>query len=260
MAHQKKPQKKNAKTAKKKNGSSMAKRNAPCVVVYGVDWESERGGLLHRVIRELGFRKHDVSPDRLYDQVGSCAGLVGFHPSLRDFGEDAPTCEFLLLCNLNKRQLDDFLMALKIVGVSIPHKAILTKENKSWRFIDLMEQVAQEHEHLVAAAAAKQGSDGTDGDEAAEPSAANAAAAGQEVTGAATEADAAAEGDAAGAASAGYVSAGVASAGHEAVGVAAEDGAVVKGDAADDAAADDATEGDSAGKGKDLLEQEQQGC
>ena len=43
-------------------------------------------------------------------------------------------------------------MALKAVGVLIPRKAILTKENKNWPFATLMSQVGQEHEQLAMAA------------------------------------------------------------------------------------------------------------
>ena len=159
---------KSQKKSKKKGDSHAAKvraakeratkRNAPRVIVYGVEKESERGALLWRVVRELDFDLREARAEQLSDPVGSLAGLMGYRPALAPFDGEAPEGEFLLLCNLNKHQLDDFLMALKIVGVSIPHKAVLTKENRGWSFIELMVQVAQEHEQLAAARAEQEAS------------------------------------------------------------------------------------------------------
>ena len=159
---------KSQKKSKKKGDSHAAKvraakeratkRNAPRVIVYGVEKESERGALLWRVVRELDFDLREARAEQLSDPVGSLAGLMGYRPALAPFDGEAPEGEFLLLCNLNKHQLDDFLMALKIVGVSIPHKAVLTKENRGWSFIELMVQVVQEHEQLAAARAEQEAS------------------------------------------------------------------------------------------------------
>lgn len=177
---QKKPKKKGDSHAAKVRAAKerAAKRSAPRVIVYGVEKESERGALLWRVVRELNFDLREVRAEQLSDPVGSLAGLVGYHPALAPFDGEAPEGEFLLLCNLNKHQLDDFLMALKIVGVSIPHKAVLTKENRGWSFIEFMAQVAQEHEQLAAARAEKEaGAEEFAGDdEAAEESAGGVAA------------------------------------------------------------------------------------
>lgn len=157
---QKKPKKKGDSHVAKVRAAKerAAKRSAPRVAVYGVEKESERGALLRRVVRELDFDLREVHAEQLSDPVGSIAGLVGYHPAFVPFDGETPEGEFLLLCNLNKHQLDDFLMALKIVGVSIPHKAVLTKENRGWSFIELMVQVVQEHEQLAAARAEQEAS------------------------------------------------------------------------------------------------------
>ena len=157
---QKKPKKKGDSHAAKVRAAKerAVKRSVPRVVVYGVEKESERGALLWRVVRELDFDLREARAEQLSDPVGSLAGLMGYRPALAPFDGEAPEGEFLLLCNLNKHQLDDFLMALKIVGVSIPHKAVLTKENRGWSFIELMVQVAQEHEQLAAARAEQEAS------------------------------------------------------------------------------------------------------
>ena len=155
-----------------------AKRSAPRVAVYGVEKESERGALLRRVVRELDFDLREVHAEQLSDPVGSIAGLVGYHPAFVPFDGETPEGEFLLLCNLNKHQLDDFLMALKIVGVSIPHKAVLTRDNRNWSFAELMDQVAQEHEQLAAARTEQEtgAEEFADGDETADETAGDVAA------------------------------------------------------------------------------------
>lgn len=146
------------KNKKPKADGGVRHHNAPLVISYGIAWESERGGLLNRIIRELGFSLRKVNPSQLNDPVGYLAGVVAYRPAVHPFEGEAPEGEFLLLCNLGKRQLDDFLLALKAVGVTIPHKAVLTKENRDWPFSLLMSQVSQEHEQLAAIAA----SDGDD--------------------------------------------------------------------------------------------------
>ncbi len=185
------------KSAKKTGGAG---KNAPLVVVYGMDWESERGGLLRRVIRELGFGLRVVRIEQLADPVGSLAGLVGYRPAMHPFEGEGPDGEFMLLCNLNKRQMGDFLMALKVTGVSIPHKAMLTKNNRDWPFAVLMSEVAEEHERLTAAAGAATAGAATEAAAAtAETAATEAAAATTEAADSATAAKVAATTESAGA-------------------------------------------------------------
>lgn len=135
--------------------SKSGAKNAPLIAVYGVDFESERGKMLRRVIKELSFGIRVVAPEQLNNPVGYIAGLIGYRPSLQGFEGEAPACEFLLLCNLSNKQLDDFLMASKAVGVSVERKAMLTKFNKDWAFGMLIAEVAEEHATLAAAADAQ---------------------------------------------------------------------------------------------------------
>lgn len=141
---------------KKKTGKKPSNaRNTPLVAIYGMDWESERATLVRRVIKELGFALRVVRSTQVLDTVGSIAGLIGYRPALHPFEGEGPDGEFMLVCNLSKKQLDDLLMAMKITGVSIPQKAMLTKTNRDWPFAMLMTQVAEEHEALEAASASE---------------------------------------------------------------------------------------------------------
>ena len=135
------------KAVKQSNGGA---KNAPLVAVYGIDMEGERGQMLRRVVKELGFLLRSVAPEQLNNPVGYVAGLVGYRSALQPFAGEAPTCEFLLMCNLNSKQMDDFLLALKATGANIERKAVLTKFNKDWTFAQLVGEVSQEHETLAA--------------------------------------------------------------------------------------------------------------
>ena len=137
------------KAAKKTSGGA---KNAPLIALYGFDLENERGRLLRRGIKELGFGVRVVAPEQLANPVGYVAGLVGYRAALRPFAGDAPEGEFMLMCNLTSTQLDDFLMALKIMGVKVDRKATLTKFNRDWTFGQLIAEVSEEHDTLTAAA------------------------------------------------------------------------------------------------------------
>ncbi|MDO4183415.1 MAG: DUF3783 domain-containing protein [Coriobacteriia bacterium] len=130
----------------KKAKKSKAKPQAEFrVALYGLAAETPKGAAVRAVLKDLGIPTRTVTPEHLDDPVGAVAGLVGFRPALRPFADEAPKGEFMLLCNLPNAKLDELLAALREADAQVPHKAVVTKFNKQWPFVRLMEEVSQEH-------------------------------------------------------------------------------------------------------------------
>lgn len=117
------------------------------VLLYGIGKESERDRALRAVLRERKLLTLDVAESQLGETVGrlvstNAAAAVDTPPKA------VPEAEFMLLCALGDRQLDRLLAAMRRAGAVVPHKAVLTEQNRSWTLERLIGEVAREHELL----------------------------------------------------------------------------------------------------------------
>ena len=136
------------RSKKKAAGSKKVKPSGPvpCAVLWGLDPSVERGAAVRAVLREMGVVARTALPERLGDPAGAFARLVGFRPSPLPYSGPAPACEeFVLLCGLTDAQVNEFLARSREAGCSVGHKALLTKVNRAWPLVRLMEAVAAEH-------------------------------------------------------------------------------------------------------------------
>ncbi len=127
----------------------------PCAVLWGLGpscgrESAAKGEKVRAICREMGLRVREVEPERLGDAAGAFAGLVGMRPAFTPYDGPAPECEFLLLCNLNNAKVDEFLARSREAGCVVDAKALLTKQNKAWPLIRLIEAVAAEHRQMSA--------------------------------------------------------------------------------------------------------------
>ena len=56
--------------------------------------------------------------------------------------------EFVLLCGLTDAQVNDFLARSREAGCVVGPKALLTKANRAWPLVKLIEAVAAEHAQM----------------------------------------------------------------------------------------------------------------
>lgn len=117
------------------------------VLLYRIGKENERDRTLRAVLHEKGLLTLDVTEAQLGETVGRLVSTNATAVS------DAPQCavpetEFMLLCALGERQLDRLLAAMRRAGVAVPHKAVLTEQNRSWTLERLIREVVREHEAL----------------------------------------------------------------------------------------------------------------
>ena len=117
------------------------------VLLYRIGNESARDRALRDVLRERKLLTLDVTEAQLGETVGR---LVSTNAAA---APDAPPkaaleAEFMLLCALGDRQLDRLLAAMRRADAVVPHKAVLTEQNRNWTLEQLMGEVAREHEAL----------------------------------------------------------------------------------------------------------------
>ena len=141
-----KPNKKAAKKVKPSGPVATA-------VLWGLDPSfgevaGEKGDAVREVLRGLGVRVRVAAPPRLGDPAGAFAGLVGFRPAFTDYAGPVPDGEFVLLCNMSETQVNGFIFGCRETGCSVGPKAVLTKHNKSWPLVRLIEAVAAEHAQM----------------------------------------------------------------------------------------------------------------
>ncbi len=141
-----KPNKKAAKKVKPSGPVATA-------VLWGLDPSfgeaaGEKGDAVREVLRGLGVRVRVAAPPRLGDPAGAFAGLVGFRPAFTDYAGPVPDGEFVLLCNMSETQVNGFISGCREAGCSVGPKAVLTKHNKSWPLVRLIEAVAAEHAQM----------------------------------------------------------------------------------------------------------------
>ncbi len=132
----------------KKNAQKKARKpqqQGPMVALYNLNAGTQRGDAVRDVMGELGIRTRTITAAHLNDSVGSIAGMVGMHPAHKPFAGEAPSDEFMLVCNMPGKQLDALLAALRQADASIDHKAQVTPHNRPWPVHVLMAEIAKEH-------------------------------------------------------------------------------------------------------------------
>ena len=137
---------------KKAAGSKKVKPSgpAPCAVLWGLDPSSERGAAVRAVLREMGVVARTVERERLGDPAGAFARMPGMRPAPVPYDGPDPACdEFVLLCGLTNKQVDEFLARSREAGCSVGTKALLTKANRAWPLVRLMDAVAAEHTQMT---------------------------------------------------------------------------------------------------------------
>ena len=137
---------------KKAAGSKKVKPSGPvpCAVLWGLDPSSERGAAVRAVLREMGVVARTVARERLGDPAGAFARTPGFRPAVVPYAGPAPAVgEFVLLCGLTDAQVNEFLARSREAGCVVGPKALLTKTNRAWPLVRLMDAVAAEHAQMA---------------------------------------------------------------------------------------------------------------
>lgn len=128
----------------------------PLALLLNLGAASPKGAALHALLREVGVSARDVDPSELGDSAGYLAGLPGYVASERPYGGAVPATEFMLLCHMPDSDVTALVRTMRATGVPVGCKAVLTEHNRSWKFVDLVEEVAAEHAAMAQMRAVQQ--------------------------------------------------------------------------------------------------------
>ncbi len=124
-------------------------------VLYYSPKKTKQSAVLKGILVRMKIRIRNISPEQLNRKVGSLAGVSGCEetaaaPSVP--AEQIFPDEVLVLHRFSERRLDELLLAMRKAGVRIPLKAVVTESNCDWTFLELCEEVRQEHQRMTAPA------------------------------------------------------------------------------------------------------------
>lgn len=131
--------------SKKSSSKSKPSGPVPCAVLWGLGPDSERGAAVRAVLREMGLVCRTAMPERLGDPAGAFARLPAMRPRLVPYAGPMPAGEFVLLCGLTQPQVEEFCARCREEDCVVGAKAALTRENRTWPLVRLIEAVKAEH-------------------------------------------------------------------------------------------------------------------
>lgn len=104
---------------------------------------------VEQIAAKLRLRTVIVSSELYSQSIGNLAGYAGFSVSA-DAPADAtlPKTGILVMCGLRNNRMDRLLHALRMTGLVIPHKAVLTQTNASWNVFQLAYELEQERRKM----------------------------------------------------------------------------------------------------------------
>jgi len=124
------------------------------VLLYGLSAAQADGDLVQTALRDAGIPFKEILPQEVGLRVGALAGLDALDAC-------PPMVEPVLLsamvfCGFSEQRLREVLTLLREKGAGTAGlKAVLTPNNRDWRFCDLLEELKKEREALAQIARAR---------------------------------------------------------------------------------------------------------
>lgn len=122
-------------------------------VLYFTPKKTPQTAALKGLLIRMGIRIKNIAPEQANEQVGALAGVAGFEKAGAPAADDPEATaklqeEMLVLCNFSEARLDALLQGMRKFGVRIALKAMLTESNCSWTFLQLYEELQEEHARM----------------------------------------------------------------------------------------------------------------
>lgn len=123
-------------------------------VLYFTPKKTPQTAALKGLLIRMGIRIKNIAPEQANEQVGALAGVAGFEKANTEVttGPEAAANlqeEMLVLCNFSETRLDALLHGMRKSGVRIALKAMLTESNSTWTFLQLYEELSEEHARMT---------------------------------------------------------------------------------------------------------------
>lgn len=114
------------------------------LLTYGFDIKSPRYNEILNVSNKFNIDVKNIEESDLNQKVGYLMGLPGYEKS-KEEKNDKKDLEFLLFSDFDRSELSSFILELRKLGISIPHKSVITETTKDWDFKYLLEHIEVEH-------------------------------------------------------------------------------------------------------------------
>ena len=123
-------------------------------VLYFSPKKTPQTTALKCLLIRIGIRIRNIAPGQVQEQVGALAGTAGFEKAGAASTADPKALEklqeeMLVLCNFSEARLDALLQGMRRSGIRIALKAMLTESNASWTFLQLYEELSEEHARMT---------------------------------------------------------------------------------------------------------------
>lgn len=118
-------------------------------IVLAYNFTPERLGALRLLCMMLKVQLRPVSREQLTQPVGYLAGVQGVAAAEESYAGDEGHEEMLVMCGFMRNDLDRLLAGIRKSKLqSVKLKAMLTQHNALWSGVELLKELAQEHEYM----------------------------------------------------------------------------------------------------------------
>ncbi len=117
--------------------------------ILAYNFTAERLQMLKMVALLCKAQVKAVAREDMLQPVGYLAGVKGIEPVTEKYAGDEATEEMIFLCGFDRPALDKLLVAIKKSKLErIELKAMLTQHNANWSGVELLQEIAEEHEYM----------------------------------------------------------------------------------------------------------------
>lgn len=118
--------------------------------ILAYNFTPERLQMLKMVALLCKAQVKAVAREDMLQPVGYIAGIKGIAPVEEKYFGDEATEEMIFLCGFDRPTLDKLLVAIKKSKLQrIELKAMLTQHNATWSGLELLKEIAEEHEYMT---------------------------------------------------------------------------------------------------------------
>ena len=121
-------------------------------VLYFTPKKTPQTAALKGLLIRMGIRIKNIALEQVNEQVGALAGVAGFEKSGATADPETVAKlqeEMLVLCNFSETRLDALLQGMRKSSIRIALKAMLTESNANWTFLQLYEELSEEHARMT---------------------------------------------------------------------------------------------------------------
>ncbi|MGN1402722.1 MAG: DUF3783 domain-containing protein [Ruminococcus sp.] len=107
-------------------------------------------GTVEQIAAKLRLRTVIIPPEQYSRSLGSLVGYANDSVSATAAADAVlPETGLLVMCGLKNNRIDRLLQALRMAGLVIPHKAVLTQTNRSWNAFQLAHELERERRAMM---------------------------------------------------------------------------------------------------------------